>query len=129
MDHEIAEEDRKTKKRVEDHILHPLEPTTVTRLLALTEGPLVVDNCPGFLFCDDCWTQGDHACACTSVLDHPEEFTIFPLLMELAVREIAWARIQNFASLALTIPVLTMTIETGALPLKQRLSFGNAFRG
>ena len=48
--------------------------------------------------------------------------------MELAVREIAWARIQNLTGLALTIPILTMTIEAGTLALEQRLSFGNVIR-
>ena len=118
MYHEIAGEDRRTKKEGGGSILHPLEPTTVTKLLALTEGPLVVDDCPGFLFCNNCWRQGDHASACTPVLDHPEEFTIFPLLMELTVREIAWARIENFTGFAQTISFLPMTIEARALTLE-----------
>ena len=50
--------------------------------------------------------RGDHACACAAILDHPEELAIFPLLVELAVREIAGARIQNRTGRALAIPFL-----------------------
>src|SRR5207237_8218333 len=109
--------------------LHPRESTTAKKLLALTEGPLVVDDQPSFLFRDNCWGQGNHAGTRTTILDHPEKFAIFSLLMELAVREIPGARIENLTGLALSIAILTMTIEAGAFPLKQCLSFGNAFRG
>jgi hypothetical protein len=114
---------------VEVSVLHPLEFKARTKLLAFTEGPLVVDDRPGFLFRDNCWNQGDHACACTTVLHHPEQLAIFPLLMELAVREIAGARIQNLTGLALAIPFLTMTIEASPLALEQRFSFCDALRG
>src|SRR3990170_2373598 len=36
------------KKRVEDSVLHPLELTATTKLLAFAEGPLVVNDRPGF---------------------------------------------------------------------------------
>ena len=81
------------KKRVEDSILHPLEHTAVIKLLAFTEGSLVVDDRPGFFFRDDSRGQGDHTRACTPVLNDPEKLAIFPLLMEFAVCEIAGARI------------------------------------
>ena len=127
---ETATHDRKiTKKRAKDSFLRPLELTAATKLLALAEAPLVVDDRPGFFFCDNRWGQGNHACACTTILDHPEELAIFPFLVELAVRKIAGARIQNLPGLALAIPILTMTIEAGTLALEQRLSFGNVFWG
>ena len=72
MFNEKEQDDRKTKKRVEDSILHPLKLTPATKLLALTEGPFVVDDQPSFLFCNNCWGQGDHACAGTTILNHPE---------------------------------------------------------
>src|SRR5687768_2098107 len=45
--------------------------------------------------------------------------------MELAICEIAWARIEHLTGLALTVSILTMAIEAGALTLEQCLSFGN----
>ena len=59
------------------------------RLLGLlAEGPLVIDDRPGFIFRDGSRNQGDHPSSCTAVLDNPEELAIFPLPVELAVREI-----------------------------------------
>src|SRR5262249_26437491 len=115
--------DRKRKKRVKDRILHPLELNAVVTLLAFAETPLIVDDCPGFFFVNRSRNQRHHSCACTPVLDYPEELAIFPLLVELAVCEIAGSRIQNLTSLAHAIAVLAMAIEAGALSLEQRLSF------
>jgi hypothetical protein len=48
MFNETESYDWKTKKRVEDSVLHPLELTAATKLLAFAETPLVVDDRPGF---------------------------------------------------------------------------------
>ena len=119
--------DKKRGWRIESSTLLELK-APLTKLLAFAESPLVVDDRPGFLFRDNCRSQGDHACASATILDDPEELSVFPLLMELAVREIAGARIQNLTGLTLAISFLTMTIEAGALTLEQCLSFGNTLR-
>jgi hypothetical protein len=48
MFNETESHDRKTKKRVEDSVPHPLELTAATKLLAFAEAPLVIDDRPGF---------------------------------------------------------------------------------
>ena len=59
----------------------------------LTECSLVGDGHPGFFLCDDASLyQGRHTGAGTSVLDDPMQFSVVPLLVELAVREVSRAR-------------------------------------
>ena len=86
-------------------------------LLALTEAPFIVDDSPGFFFRDRGWDQGNHPRSGAAVLNDPEEFAIFPLLVELAVGEIPRAWVQDLPGFTLAVSGLAMTIEAGALPL------------
>jgi hypothetical protein len=96
--------------------------------VAFAEAPLVIDDRPGFFFGNGSWDQGDHSRSGTAVLDDPEEFAVFPLLMEFAVREVAGARIEDRTGGTVPFPFFAMTIEAGALSFKQRLSLRDAFR-
>lgn len=98
------------------------------RLLALAEAPLIIDDVPGFFLGDRSRDQGDHSGSRAAVLDDPHKLAIFPLLVELAIGEVAWARIEDLARFALSIAALTVAIETGAFPFIQRFTLGDAFR-
>src|SRR5690349_5533952 len=99
-----------------------------SELLGLTEAPFIVDDRPGFFFRDRGGDQGHHPRSWAAVLNDPEELAIFPFLVELAVREIPWAWIQDLPGFTLAVPCLAMTIEAGALPLVERLAFGDGLR-
>src|SRR5262245_22760321 len=104
---------------MEDLVLHPLWRLWGGRLFfAFAEAPLVIDNRPSFFFVDRGGDQGDHAGSGAAVLDDPEELTIFPLLVELAVGEVPGARIEDGAGRTVAFSFFTMAVKAGALAFK-----------
>src|SRR5574337_1425998 len=92
----------------------------------LTEGSFVGDGHPGFFLGDDASLyQGRHTGTGTSVLDDPVQFSVVPLLVELAVREVSRARRQQHSAGAIACSSQAMTVDAGPLAFIEFLAFGD----
>ena len=92
--------------------------TQIGKFLVLAEAPLVIDDRPGLFFVDRGRDQRHHAGSRTAVLDHPEQLAVFPLLVELAVREVPRTWIQDRTGRTIALAFLAMAIEAGTFPFK-----------